>query len=224
MSKLLSRILCLLLTLSTLAATACTGGVTSGDTTAQPYETEAEPPASESVGSETETEAETEPPVILGEPRDVLVTTKGAVDSMKFSPLPLGQVKAESWLKNQLLLQAEQVTKQFEKLSPDCKSEGDNRSGWLGGTGENWERGTYYTRGLIASAYVLDDPDMKAQAQKWIDWTLQSQVESGAFGPLANDTEKLDYWPLMPMLMALEMYHDATGDPRVIPLDRKSVV
>jgi hypothetical protein len=101
---------------------------------------------------------------------------------MKFSSLPLGQVKAESWLKNQLLLQAEQVTKQFEKLSPDCKSEGDNRSGWLGGTGENWERGTYYTRGLIASAYVLDDPDMKAQAQKWIDWTLQSQVESGAFG------------------------------------------
>ena len=136
---------------------------------------------------------------------------------MKFSPLSLGQVQATSWLKNQLLLQAEQVTKQFETLSPDCKSEGDNRSGWLGGTGENWERGTYYTRGLIASAYVLDDDDMKAQAQKWIDWTLQSQVESGAFGPLANDPDKLDYWPLMPMLMALELYHDATEDPRVIP-------
>ena len=142
---------------------------------------------------------------------------KGALDNMKFSPLPLGQVKAESWVRNQLLLQARQVTQQFEKLSPDCKSEGDSRSGWLGGTGENWERGTYYTRGLIASAYVLDDDDMKAQAQKWIDWTLQSQVESGAFGPYANDPEKLDYWPLMPMLMALEMYHDATGDERVIP-------
>lgn len=136
---------------------------------------------------------------------------------MKFSPLSLGQVQATSWLRNQLLLQAEQVTKQFETLSPDCKSEGDNRSGWLGGTGENWERGTYYTRGLIASAYVLDDDDMKKQAQKWIDWTLQSRVESGAFGPLANDPDKLDYWPLMPMLMALEMYHDATGDERVIP-------
>ena len=217
MLRSLSRILCLLLVLSMLASTACTGGVTSGDTTSQPFETEAEPPASESVGSDAETEAGTEPPVVLGEPRDVHVTTKGAIDNMKFSSLPLGQVKAESWLKNQLLLQAEQVTKQFEKLSPDCRSEGDNRSGWLGGTGENWERGTYYTRGLIASAYVLDDPDMKAQAQKWIDWTLESQIESGAFGPYANDTEKLDYWPLMPMLMALEMYHDATGDERVIP-------
>ncbi|MBQ2807444.1 MAG: glycoside hydrolase family 127 protein, partial [Clostridia bacterium] len=136
---------------------------------------------------------------------------------MKFSPLALGQVQATSWLKNQLLLQAENVTKQFEHLSPDCRSEGDNRSGWLGGTGESWERGTYYTRGLIASAYVLDDPELKAQAQKWIDWTLESQIDSGAFGPLANDTEKLDYWPLMPMLMALELYYDATGDERVIP-------
>ncbi len=217
MSKLFSRTLCLLIALSMLAATACTKGATQDDTSPYPLETEAEPTTSESSGSESDTEAETEPPVLLGEPRDVLVTTKGAVNNMKFSPLPLGQVQATSWLKNQLLLQAEQVTKQFETLSPDCKSEGDNRSGWLGGTGESWERGTYYTRGLIASAYVLNDADMKAQAQKWIDWTLQSQVESGAFGPYANDTEKLDYWPLMPMLMALELYHDATGDERVIP-------
>ena len=221
MSKFLAQMLCMLLVLSMLTATACTGGTTRGDNTSQTHEAESEPSATEAVGSETETqietEAETQPPAELGDPREILVTTKGAVDNMKFSPLPLGQVKATSWLRNQLLLQAEQVTKEFEKLSPDCKSEGDNRSGWLGGTGESWERGTYYTRGLIASAYVLDDPDMKAQAQKWIDWTLQSQAESGAFGPYANDPEKLDYWPLMPMLMALELYHDATGDERVIP-------
>ena len=136
---------------------------------------------------------------------------------MEFSPLPPGQVQAAGWLKNQLLLQAENVTKQFEALSPDCKSPGEDRSGWLGGTGESWERGTYYVRGLIASAYVLDHADMKAQAQKCIDWTLNSQVESGAFGPFANDPEKLNYWPLMPMLMAPELYHNATGDERVIP-------
>ena len=217
MSRPLSRILCLLLALSMLAATACTGGVTPGNTTSHVHETDTEPPTSASTGSGSETEAETEPPILLGEPRDVLVTTKGAVDNMKFSPLPLGQVQAASWLKNQLLLQAENVTKQFESLSPDCKSEGDNRSGWLGGSGESWERGSYYTRGLIASAYVLNDEDMKKQARKWIDWTLESQVESGAFGPFASDPEKLDYWPLMPMLMALELYYDATGDERVIP-------
>ncbi|MBQ7317172.1 MAG: glycoside hydrolase family 127 protein, partial [Clostridia bacterium] len=235
MSKLLLRMLCLLIALSMLTATACTNGAEQSESSSYSQETGTEPPMSESVGSETETETdgytdtekETEgetdtedeptPPVVPGEPRDVLVITKGAVDDMKFSPLPLGQVQAASWLKNQLLLQAENVTKQFESLSPDCKSEGDNRSGWLGGSGESWERGSYSTRGLIASAYVLNDEDMKKQARKWIDWTLQSQVESGAFGPFASDPEKLDYWPLMPMLMALELYYDATGDERVIP-------
>ena len=206
-----SRMLCLLIALSLLTATACTGGGSQGGTSSQNQETETEPPIS---GSDTDNST---PPDQTGDPRDVLITTKGAVENMKFSPLALGQVQATSWLKTQLLLQAENVTKQFEHLSPDCKSEGDNRSGWLGGTGESWERGTYYTRGLIASAYVLDDPDLKAQAQKWIDWTLESQIDSGAFGPLANDIEKLDYWPLMPMLMALELYYDATGDERVIP-------
>lgn len=206
-----SRMLCLLIALSLLTATACTGGGSQGGTSSQNQETETEPPIS---GSDTDNST---PPDQTGDPRDVLITTKGAVENMKFSPLALGQVQATSWLKTQLLLQAENVTKQFEHLSPDCRSEGDNRSGWLGGTGESWERGTYYTRGLIASAYVLDDPDLKAQAQKWIDWTLESQIDSGAFGPLANDIEKLDYWPLMPMLMALELYYDATGDERVIP-------
>jgi hypothetical protein len=157
------------------------------------------------------------PPVEVGDMREVEVTAEGAVDGMKYSMLPLGQVKAESWLKNQLVLQAENVTKHFEELSPDCASVGAGRSGWLGGRGENWERGTYYVRGLIATAYVLDDDDLKTQAQKWIEWTLSSQTESGVFGPLAGTPEELDYWPLMPMLIALEYYCDATGDERVVP-------
>ena len=162
-----------------------------------------------------------EEPVAVGETREVEVTAEGAIDDMKFTTLPLGQVKAAGWLKTQLLQQAENVTKHFEELSPDCCAEGERRSGWLGGSGESWERGTYYVRGLVASAYVLDDAELKAQAQKWIEWTLESQTESGAFGPLANSPDSLDYWPLMPMLMALEFYCDATGDERVVPFLEK---
>ena len=216
MLKSLYRILCLTMTLCMLVTTACTPGAMPEDTTNQDNTVSS---WIDSIGSDTEQD-----PVLPNggnEKRDVCVTTKGAISNMEFSPLSLGQVRATGWLKNQLLLQAENVTKHFEKLSPDCKSDGEDRSGWLGGTGESWERGTYYTRGLIASAYVLDDPELKEQAQKWIDWTLESQIESGAFGPLANDPEKLDYWPLMPMLMALELYYDATGDERVIPFLEK---
>lgn len=210
MVKPILRLLCLTIALSLLTASACTSGTTSDNTSTNSQETNTDSQTEESDTEDTSHDTNSDP-------RDVFITTKGAVDHMEFSPLALGQVQATSWLKNQLLLQAQNVTKHFESLSPDCKSEGDDRSGWLGGSGESWERGTYYTRGLIASAYVLDDPDLKAQAQKWIDWTLESQTDSGAFGPLANDTEKLDYWPLMPMLMALELYYDATGDERVIP-------
>ena len=228
MSGFLSRILCLMIALSLVMATACTGGGTpavtengSSESESVGAPTEAGSDGSFDTAPEPETEDETAPPADVGEPRDVTVTTKGAVDDMKFSLLPLGKVQAAGWLRNQLLMQAENVTKHFEELSVDCKSEGDDRSGWLGGSGENWERGTYYVRGLVVSAYALDDPALKEQAQKWIDWTLESQVESGAFGPFANDEETLDYWPLMPMLIALEHYCDATGDERVIPFLQK---
>ena len=199
MSKFVSRFLCFIVSLSLLTASACGNGDTDSSS------------ADSSAPSD----------VVQGAQREVEAVVQNATDNVEFSQLALGKVKAESWLKNQLLLQAEEVTKQFENLSPDCKSEGDDRSGWLGGSGESWERGTYYVRGLITTAYVLDDAEMKAQAQKWIDWTLESQAESGAFGPFADNTAKLDYWPLMPMLIALEYYYDATGDERVIPFLEK---
>ncbi len=219
MSKFCKQLLCLVAALSLLTTVACTGGAHPGgaDSTAR----ETRPDTEKTTDAQTDSAAETTPSTPSGVTREVTVTTKGATNDMNFSMLPLGNVQAASWLKNQLLLQAEHVTQHFEELSPDCKSEGDDRSGWLGGTGENWERGTYYVRGLVTSAYVLNDDALKAQAQKWIDWTLESQVESGAFGPLANAPEQLDYWPLMPMLMALEFYCDATGDARVVPFLQK---
>ena len=202
MSKYLFRIFSIVVLISILSFPSC--NVVSETTKAE--------------GSQDLTEATDAPPdTDLGEFRDVSFIGKGEMNAMKFNSLPLGQVQAQSWLKNQLLLQAENMTAPFETLSPDCKSEGDDRSGWLGGSGESWERGTYYVRGLIATAYVLDDAELKEQAQKWIDWTLESQTESGAFGPYANDMGKFDPWPVMPMLIALEMYCDATNDERVIP-------
>lgn len=158
--------------------------------------------------------------VIPVQNKQVTVTENNAAN-VSFSPLALGNVKAQSWLKNQLRLLADNLTGNFEQISPDCAVEGGNRSGWLGGSGEAWERGTYYVRGLVSLAYVLEDESLIRKAQKWIDWTLQSQTESGAFGPYADDPKNFDWWPLMPMLMALEEYCDATGDARVVPFLEK---
>jgi hypothetical protein len=87
-------------------------------------------------------------------------------------------------------------------------------SGWLGGTGESWERGPYFLDGLLPLAWALDAPGLKRKAQRFIDWTLSSARPSGMFGPTSND----DWWPRMVMLKVLMQYHDLTGDARVMPL------
>lgn len=126
-----------------------------------------------------------------------------------FAELPLGAVKPEGWLKDQLRIQARGFT---GRLPAFWDYLGDN-SGWLGGTGESWERGPYYLDGLLPLAYLLDDEELIKRAEKWIEWTLNSQREDGQFGPAVND----DWWCRMVMMKAIIQYEEATGDDRVIP-------
>jgi len=123
--------------------------------------------------------------------------------------LPLGSIRPRGWLLDQLRLQADGLSGHLDETWADV---GPN-SGWLGGTGESWERGPYFVDGLLPLAYLLDDGRLKAKAQKYVDWTLDHQAPSGMIGPLAND----DWWPRIVMLKALTQYYEFTGDPRVIP-------
>jgi hypothetical protein len=127
-----------------------------------------------------------------------------------FYLLPLGSVRPSGWLKRQLQIQASGLGGHLDETWADVGS----NSGWLGGTGESWERGPYFVDGLIPLAYLLDDARLKAKAQKYIDWTLTHQAANGMIGPAGND----DWWPRMIMLKALAQYQEATNDPRVIPV------
>jgi hypothetical protein len=126
-----------------------------------------------------------------------------------FAPLPIGAITARGWLHEQLRLSAGGLTGHMMEIWPDVGSQ----SGWLGGPGENWERGPYYARGLLALAYTLKDQRLIARAVPWVEWSLRSQRDDGFFGPADND----DWWPRMPMLEALRWFHDATADVRVLP-------
>jgi uncharacterized protein len=127
--------------------------------------------------------------------------------------LPLGAVKPEGWLKRQLQIQANGLSGHIDEFWPSLKSD----SGWLGGTGESWERGPYYMDGLVPLAFLLDDARLKAKADKWVHWTLEHQRADGHIGPEKNK----DWWPNMVMLKTLTQYQEATGDPRVVPLMEK---
>jgi len=129
-----------------------------------------------------------------------------------FVQLPIGSIKAKGWLLKQLEQQRSGATGMAEVLYPGDDNLGKNTD-WLGGTGNGWERVPYYLKGLVALAYTLNDDNLKAKAQKYIDWTLNNQQESGLFGP----PKMKDWWPRMPMMYALQSYYEATADKRVIP-------
>jgi hypothetical protein len=126
-----------------------------------------------------------------------------------FIALPLGAVRPDGWLRAQLELQARGLTGHLGEIWPDT---GPN-SAWLGGTGENWERGPYYCDGLIPLAYLLEQPALVELARRWVDWSVESQRPDGSFGPTTND----DWWPRMVMLKALTQHAEATDDPRIVP-------
>jgi uncharacterized protein len=139
-----------------------------------------------------------------------VVKNQAPLTQNAFYLLPLGSVRPSGWLKTQLQIQANGLGGHLDETWADVGS----NSGWLGGTGESWERGPYFVDGLIPLAYLLDDARLKAKAQKYIDWTLTHQAASGIIGPPGND----DWWPRMVMLKALAQYQEATNDPRVIPV------
>ena len=130
-----------------------------------------------------------------------------------FGFLPLGSIQPRGWLRAQLRIQADGLSGHLDETWADV---GPN-SGWLGGSGESWERGPYFMDGLIPLAWLLDDATLKAKAQKYVDWTLEHQAATGMIGPSSND----DWWPRIVMLKALTQYQELTGDPRVIPVMEK---
>ncbi len=135
--------------------------------------------------------------------------------------LPLGTIKPGGWLKEMLLTQKNGSTSQLDNLYPLVMGQ---RNGWLGGDGDQWERGPYWIKGLLPLAYILQDKELIAKTKPWVEWALQSQDSEGHFGP-AKDYEPepgvqrnnaRDWWPKMVMLKILQDYYSATGDQRVI--------
>ena len=96
-----------------------------------------------------------------------------------FNPLPLTSVKPTGWLLRELQIQANGLSGHLDEFWPDLGPD----SGWLGGTGESWERGPYFLDGLVPLAYLTGDERLIAKVKKWVDWTLENQQPDGWIGP-----------------------------------------
>jgi len=159
-------------------------------------------------------------------PANYYIANRAPLVQQKYIPLPLGSIKPTGHLLEMLELQRDGLTGHLDSIykvvcGPD--------NGWLGGTGDCWERGPYWIDGLMPLAYMLDDPNLKAKVQKWMDWSFNNQRPDGYFGPYPNkdgtpkikgtqQTMSEDWWPKMVILKAMQQYYSATGDQRVISL------
>ena len=144
--------------------------------------------------------------------------------------LPLGSIKPEGWLKDQLTAQKNGLTGHLDEFwLPN--------SIWKGGDSErtdeqlpgSWSRGakfmTKYIAGLVALAYTLDDEELKTKARPYIEWILNSGQPDGWFGtdrdfpaPGVNANIILEFNSIV--LMMLIEYYDLSKDERIIPLMR----
>ncbi len=153
------------------------------------------------------------------------ITNQAPLIAQPYTPLPLGSIKPEGWLKKMLLTQKEGLTGHLDSVySVVC---GPN-NGWLGGSGDSWERGPYWIDGLLPLAYILDDPKLIAKAKEWVEWSLTKQRPDGYFGPIPFDEKTMkkikgtqqtmseDWWPKMVMLKVMQQYYTATNDKRVL--------
>ncbi|SDF89381.1 DUF1680 family protein [Dyadobacter soli] len=156
--------------------------------------------------------------------KDVTYTpAKAPLRSNPYSELPLGAIKPQGWLKEMLVRQKNGSTGKLDELYPLVMGK---RNGWLGGDGDQWERGPYWIDGLLPLAYILDDKELIAKTKPWVEWAIASQQPDGYFGPskdyghepgVQRDNSR-DWWPKMVMLKILKQYYSATGDQRVLTL------
>ncbi len=138
-----------------------------------------------------------------------------------YAELPLGAIKPQGWLLDQLKRQRDGMTGHLDSLYPSVV--GDNNA-WLGGEGDTWERGPYWIDGLLPLAYLLDDEQMIRKALRWVEAFLSSSREDGYFGntisrpyiPGLQRGNAEDWWPKMVALKILKQYYMATGDKRVL--------
>jgi hypothetical protein len=165
------------------------------------------------------------PPLLAQTPNPPMIEVNMAppADTSKlapcaYQPLPLGEIRPQGWLLNQLRIQADGLSGHLDEFWPDIKD-----SGWIGGKAEGWERAPYWLDGVVPLAFLLADPNLTEKVTRWMDYILTHQQDDGWLGPKqSGGYHAEDPWPEFIIFKALTQYLEATHDERVIPAVRRA--
>lgn len=134
-----------------------------------------------------------------------------------FTRLAPGSITARGWLAGQLGLQLDGLCGRYDQRSHFLDFDA---SGWVHPEKPGWEELPYWLRGFVPLAIATGNADALARARRWIDAVLATQQSDGFFGPRALRTSLdggPDFWPFLPLLMALRTWQEYAGDQRIIP-------
>lgn len=128
--------------------------------------------------------------------------------------LPVGQVQPKGWLREMLNRQRTGLNGQLGTVSAWLEKRNNQ---WLSDSGDHgWEEVPYWLRGYSSLAYILDDEEMKAEAQVWFDAVLNNVKSDGFLGPKNMSNGRPEVWAQMIMLWALQTYYEHSHDERVL--------
>ncbi|MEZ5104096.1 MAG: glycoside hydrolase family 127 protein [Draconibacterium sp.] len=142
---------------------------------------------------------------------------KAPLQPANFIKLPLGSIQPEGWILHLLQLQKDGLCGHLGEISAWLDKE---NNAWLSEGGDHgWEEVPYWLKGYSDMAFMLDDAEMKKEAMIWINAIIDSQQQSGWFGPeVRSRNGNIDFWPNMIVLFTLQNYYEYTKDERVIDL------
>ena len=128
--------------------------------------------------------------------------------------LPVGEVQPRGWLREYLNRERTGLCGQLGTVSAWLDKQGNQ---WLSDAGDHgWEEVPYWLRGYCSLAYILDDEDMKREAQVWFEGVLTHLKADGFLGPRNSSGGRPEVWAQMIMLWALQTYYEHSGDERVL--------
>ena len=172
-------------------------------------------------------------PLVMGEtsiavlsrpPMDVrnshYLSNKSPLQAGAFVKLPVGSVKPRGWLLETLRRQREGLGGRLPEVSAWLQKDGN---AWLAPDGRGkwgWEEVPYWLRGSVLLAQLLEDEELRAENEQWIEAVLASQRPNGDFGPrrIFGDDDSPDLWANMVMLSCLQSYYEYTADRRALDL------
>jgi len=147
------------------------------------------------------------------------------------TPLPLGSIAARGWLREQLVRNRDGLGGHMDELEPQMMgtpyTTRESYKGW-GKSTPGWgaEISGNYWQGLVALAWTLDDPALKAKAARWVEGVMKNAEPSGYLGTYKpTDDRHEDYNASNTCgYLALLDFADATGRADVFEAVHKALL